>query len=135
MIIARRLRTERFTNTTMSYDISVTRAGEVVKLSDGPHHFKGGTFPVAGGQPFATLNMTYNYRPFLVQVFGEEGIRSLYGKTCVEVIPLLSRAVEFLGTERTDDYWAATAGNVGAALNELLQICQGCEALDILTGD
>lgn len=79
----------------------------------------GGTYPV-GGTDEASFNITYNYAPIFRRVLGPDGIRGLYGKTGAECEPLLSAAVEQLGTDRDPDYWTATDGNAGAALARLL---------------
>lgn len=103
----------------MSYDISlndpVTR--EVLQL-DEPHQMKGGTYAL-GGTTEASLNVTYNYSEHFYRVFGESGIRSLYGKTGAESLSILARAIAMLGDDVDDDYWAATEGNAKRALSQL----------------
>lgn len=69
------------------------------------------------------LNVTYNYGHFYYQpeVFGENGIRSIYGKTGAESIPMLEKAISALGDDVDDsDYWHATEGNAKRALYGLL---------------
>jgi hypothetical protein len=81
-------------------------------------HEEGGTICV-GGEPTATLNVTYNYgEPYGVAGFS---LRDLQGKTARDVTPELERVVALLGTRRYKaDYWAPTPGNAGHALNILL---------------
>lgn len=119
----------------MSYDISLldplTR--NVLEL-DQPHHMRGGTY-VLGGTTEAHLNVTYNYARHYERIFGGEqpesrfdlifggtkrsGIRSIYGKTGAESIPLLDAAIAKLGDDVSDDYWAPTEGNAKRALIQL----------------
>ena len=97
----------------MSYNISL---GEPpVRVS---HFTEGGTY-VIGGSDYATLNVTYNYSSHFRDYF-VEGIWGIDGIRASEVIPLLAKAVEALGTERDDDYWKSTEGNAGYALSILL---------------
>ena len=64
----------------MSYDIRlVDAAGETIELSE-PHTLRGGTF-ASGGTTEAWLNITYNYARFYYDIWPEQGIRYLYGKT------------------------------------------------------
>lgn len=119
----------------MSYDISlrdpVTKA--VLEL-DEPHQMKGGTYAL-GGTKLAMLNVTYNYARHFERVFGGEqptsafdmifggtrqsGIRSIYGKTGAESIPLLDAAIAKLGDDVDPDYWKPTEGNAKTALFHL----------------
>lgn len=107
----------------MSYDIylrdPITR--EVLEL-DEPHHMRGCTYAV-GGTTEAHLNVTYNYAPIFCRVFWDAsptgGIRSLYGKTGAESIPLLDAAIAQLGDDVHSDYWKPTEGNVKRALIRL----------------
>lgn len=110
----------------MSYDISlkdpVTR--ETIEISD-PHFMQGGTYAL-GGTTALWLNVTYNYvkifrRP---EVLGEEGIRSIYGLTGAESIPVLQNAIANLGDDTDPDYWEATDGNAKRPLYQLLAMAQ-----------
>jgi len=105
----------------MSYDISLKEPEtKDTIIFDEPHGITGGTF-VLGGTDEAWLNITYNYSKFYhLYIDKEDGIRSLYGKTGKEAIPILEKAIVKLGTERDEDYWKATPGNAGAALQGLL---------------
>lgn len=119
----------------MSYDISFQDAGtgNTVHLED-PHQLKGGTYAL-GGTTEAWLNITYNYSDYYYELWPNNGINSLYGKTAGECIPILEDAVEKLGTERSDDYWEPTRGNAGAALMDLLELARGVPLDAVVNGD
>lgn len=108
----------------MSYDIDLTDpvTGDVLKL-DAPHHMRGGTYAI-GGTPEASLNITYNYGKFYYDLFGEEGIRFLYGKTAAGTIAHLKTAVLKLKDDVTSNYWDATEGNAKRALVQLLALAE-----------
>lgn len=118
----------------MSYDIHFVDPAtkEVVQL-DEPHDLKGGNYAV-GGTTEAWLNVTWNYGKFYHEQFGEEGIRSLYGLTGEQAIPLLAKAIAALGTETDSDYWKPTPGNAGAALLNLLELAKAAPQA-IIEGD
>lgn len=122
----------------MSYDIylvdPVTR--EVLHLDD-PHQMKGGTYAL-GGTTEAHLNVTYNYSRHFSKVFDElpelrekapdwerkaggpvRGIRTIYGLTGAESLPILDKAIAALGDDVDPDYWKATEGNAKRALLQL----------------
>ncbi len=103
----------------MSYSISLSCPH---CASDVPveAHSEGATIEV-GGSARARMDITYNYGPhFYAEIDKELGLRWLYGQKAGNTIPRLAAAVKKLGTERDDDYWAATPGNAGHALNILL---------------
>ena len=104
----------------MSYDIDLVDpvTNEVLTL-DGVHQMKGGTYRI-GGTDEATLNVTYNYGKHYYRVFGDGGIRTIYGMTGAESIPVLEGAIAQLGDEIDPDYWTATEGNAKQALCQLL---------------
>ena len=103
----------------MSYDISlhdpVTRE---VLHADTPHDMRGGTYCV-GGTTELWLNVTYNYANFFYDVLGERGIRTIYGMTGAESIPVLEAAAARLADDASDDYWDSTEGNAKRALLQL----------------
>lgn len=103
----------------MSHDISlldpVTK--NVIEF-DSPHQIKGGTHAL-GGTTEAWLNITYNYSEHFISI-GEKGIRSLYGKTGAESIPILQNTIDSLGDDVDDDYWKSTEGNAKQALLGLM---------------
>ena len=77
----------------MSYDISlVDPVTRTTLLAEEPHHMAGVTYAI-GGTRELELNITWNYSKFYYRpnVFGENGIRSIYGKTGAESIPILER--------------------------------------------
>ena len=121
----------------MSYDIELKDAatGEVLRL-DVPHEMRGGTH-AAGGTQDCWLNITYNYAPHYYRVFPEVvsahpaardgklgGVRSIYGMTGAESIPVLKAAIAQLGNDVHEDYWEPTEGNAKAALFNLLALAQ-----------
>lgn len=113
----------------MSYDIELTCpvTGEVLEL-DEPHQMKGGTYAV-GGTKYAELNVTYNYgehfyRVFLEIQFSKAGIRSIYGLTGAESIPVLQRAIAKLKDDVDPDYWKPTEGNAKKALTQILALAK-----------
>lgn len=104
----------------MSYDISLhDDDGQILTVRH--HEGEGGTYAI-GGSDAADLNITYNYGECYKLVFDNySGLRDLLdGKRASDVLPILTRAVDRLGTRRYQDYWAPTPGNAGYALNILL---------------
>lgn len=108
----------------MSYNIELCHpvTGEVLQLET-PHHMRGGTYRV-GGEPLAHLNVTYNYSRHFYAHLGEKGIRSIYGMTGAESIPVLKDAAAKLANDTDADYWKATEGNAKAALMQLVALAQ-----------
>lgn len=105
----------------MSYDIDlidpVTK--ETLQM-DSPHQMRGGTYPV-GGTRDMSLNVTYNYaRHFSRVLHSKAGIRSLYGLSGAEAIPILERGISELSDDWDKNYWQPTEGNAKAALYALL---------------
>jgi len=107
----------------MSYDIylkdPVTRE---TLLLDSPHHMRGGTYQI-GGCRNAHLNVTYNYYPHFKSI-GEEGIRTIYGMTGAQSIPVLRACADKLGDDVDDDYWKPTEGNAKKALLQLIALAE-----------
>lgn len=108
----------------MSYDIDlrdpVTRD---VLLLDDPHDMRGGTYAM-GGTREAHLNVTYNYAEHYKRVLGEKGIRTIYGMTGAESIPVLEAAASRLADDATGNYWDATDGNAKRALLKLVALAK-----------
>lgn len=108
----------------MSYDVyledPVTR--ETIEL-DHIHDMRGGTYR-QGGSREAWLNITYNYGKYYYDVFGEKGIRTIYGMTGAESIPVLEQAISKLGDDVSEDYWEATEGNAKRPLYQLLALAR-----------
>ena len=87
---------------------------------------KGGTYAV-GGTRQAELNVTYNYAEYFYRIFLEiqfsrAGIRSIYGLTGAESIPVLQTAIAKLNDDVDQDYWEPTEGNAKKALTQLLAL-------------
>lgn len=112
--------------THMSWDIYLTDrvTGSVLRL-DSPHMMRGGTYQV-GGTTELWLNVTYNYSQIYRRdsVFGKDGIKTIFGKTGLESIPLLEKAINALGNDVTENYWDATEGNAKRALVQLLTMAK-----------
>ena len=116
----------------MSYDINLLDpiSKEIIEINDA-HFLRGGTYKM-GGSKELTLNITYNYSEILHRVIQPEntpseyktGIRSLYGMTALEAIPILEKAISSFKNDVDEDYWKATEGNVKRALNNLLTMCK-----------
>lgn len=109
----------------MSYSIHlvhpVTR--ETLEV-DERHHIRGGMYCV-GGTTECYLNVTYNYGMFFRKVLDpEKGIRSIYGMSGAESIPVLKEAISKLGDDVSSDYWEPTEGNAKQALYGLLALAQ-----------
>ena len=107
----------------MSYDIELQDpiTKETLEL-DNAHHMRGGTYAI-GGTTRAELNITYNYAKHY-EIFGQEGIREIYGKTGAESIPILQNAIALLGDNVHSNYWEPTEGNAKRALIQLLALAQ-----------
>lgn len=98
----------------MSYDISLCDPVTHKPLKADDTHFVAGGTRSIGGTKELWLNITYNYGKHFRRddVFGSNGIRSIYGKTGAESIPMLEKAISALGDDVDDsDYWNATEGN------------------------
>jgi len=108
----------------MSYDIELTDpVTKKALVVDHVHHIKGGTYAL-GGTNELHLNITYNYAPHFYRIFGENGIRSLYGKSGAASIPILQEGIAALKDDVSDNYWDATEGNAKQALYGLLAFAQ-----------
>lgn len=113
----------------MSYDIYLADpiTGDTLEL-DAPHSMRGGTYQ-AGGSKHAWLNITYNYAQHFSRVFEPRGtapggIRSIYGMTGADSIPILEAAAAKLGNNVSEDYWEATEGNARRALLQLAALAK-----------
>lgn len=94
----------------MSWDIELIEEGKVCNVEK---HSEGGTY-VLGGTPTAELNVTYNYSKYF-------DFKRLNGSVAEDVIKVMKATIEELGTERDNNYWKPTKGNVSYALSILLQ--------------
>tara|TARA_Y100000034_G_C6804255_1_gene360978 strand:+ start:166 stop:522 length:357 start_codon:yes stop_codon:yes gene_type:complete len=108
----------------MSYDIHLADpvTKQVIHL-DEPHMLRGGTFAV-GGTTEAWLNVTYNYADHFYNHLGDKGIRTIYGMTGADSIPILQEAVDKLKDDVDDDYWNPTEGNAKQALLQLIALAK-----------
>ena len=108
----------------MSYDVELIDpiTKNVLHLAS-PHFMRGGTYSL-GGESTARLNITYNYSEHFYRVLGEKGIRTLYGRTGAESIPILRDAIDKLGDDVSDNYWDGTEGNAKSALLQCLALAQ-----------
>lgn len=125
----------------MSYDITLREpvSGEIVHF-DSVHQMKGGTYAL-GGTSEAWLNITYNYARWYCRddVFGENGIRVIYGMIAADSISILEKAIKTL--ENTKDklseeeakklaeegvagYWLPTKENAIKPLYQLLAMAK-----------
>lgn len=106
----------------MSYDIYLKNpeTGNTI-IFDEPHQISGGTYQV-GGSTEAWLNITYNYAPHYYRIYGEKGIRFLYGMAARDSIPYLQEGIALLSNDVSDDYWESTEGNAKKALIQLLSL-------------
>ena len=100
----------------MSYDLRIHEEKYPNLMAKVENHEEGGTFAL-GGTTDAELNITYNYS----KIFN---FRGLNGKSCKECIEWLEPIVKILGTDRSEDYWESTNGNVGYCLSVILSWCK-----------
>lgn len=108
----------------MSYDIKLCDPvdGKTIQL-ESVHKIRGGMFAL-GGTREAWLNVTYNYGNIYYRVFGKKGIRTIYGMTGAESIPVIKAAMDQLSNDVSPDYWEETEGNAKKALAGLLAFAQ-----------
>lgn len=110
----------------MSYDISLNDpvTQEPIEL-DFPHFMRGGTY-ISNGTRELWLNITYNYSQIYYRpdVFGEKGIRAIYGLSGAESIPLIEKAAAALKNDVHSDYWVASEGNAKRPLLKLLAMAK-----------
>lgn len=125
----------------MSYDITLKDPVTKKTLElDSPHQIKGGTYAIGGTQE-AWLSITYNYSRWYYkdEVFPSQGIRTIYGMSGAESIPVLKAAISALenSTDEISDeerreceeqgatgYWMPTKGNAIKPLYSLLAFAQ-----------
>jgi hypothetical protein len=108
----------------MSYDIKlVDPVTKEVLRTDFRHHIRGGTYCI-DGEDRLKLNVTYNYATILRSAFGDKGIRTIYGMSGAESLPVLMNARDALKDDVDDDYWKPTEGNVKRAVCGLIALAQ-----------
>jgi len=111
----------RLVKNNMSYDIDLLDpTTKKVACIEGNHQIKGGIYRI-GGSDVLSLNITYNYSSIFYKIFGELGIRTIYGKTGEESLIILRNAIAQLGNDINNDYWKCTEGNAKLALINLVQ--------------
>ncbi len=119
----------------MSYDIRFKiKDTDTTVTFDKPIDIRGGTYQL-GGTSEAWLNITYNYSPHFYRVFGEKGIRELYGKNPIEVIEAIWKVFPELKDDIDSDYWKPTEGNAKEALANLAYLALKCPKESVLDGD
>lgn len=130
----------------MSYDISLNDpvTKETIHF-DTPHQMTGGNYCV-GGTTEAWLNVTYNYSRwyykdgvFPIKSEGKDGIRTIYGMSGAESIPVLQNAINTLENMTEDlteeeiqeyadgdagGYWTPTRENATKPLYQLLAMAR-----------
>jgi hypothetical protein len=92
-------------------------------MLDNNHQMKGGTYCL-GGTAEAWLNITYNYYKIFYEKMGKKGIRTIYGMSGVDSIPILQKAIDQLKDDVDEDYWKPTEGNVKRSLIQLLTLAK-----------
>lgn len=110
----------------VSYDVELKDpVTQKTIRTEAPHFMRGGICAV-GGTTEMWLNITWNYGTIYrrADVFGKEGIRTIYGRTGAESIPMLKKAIAALGDDVSSDYWEATEGNAKRPLLQLLAFAQ-----------
>lgn len=110
----------------MSYDIELKDpVTHETLLCEVAHFMRGGTYAV-GGTREMWVNITWNYAPIYYRpdVFGEKGIRTIYGMSGASSIPILKSAMAALKDDVSGDYWECNEGNAKQALAILLAYAQ-----------
>lgn len=125
----------------MSYDISLVDPVTKETLTmDAPHQMRGGTYAI-GGTAEMWLSITYNYATWYYKdyAFGENGIRSIYGLSGAESIPVLRKVITGLENSKEElsadeakecldqgvsGYWMPTRENAIKPLYQLLAMAQ-----------
>lgn len=87
------------------------------------HHIRGANYPL-GGSNEAHISITFNYWNHFVKVLGEEGIRTIYGMSSKQSIPLLTECIEKLEDSHSNSYWEPTEGNARKALISLRELAR-----------
>lgn len=115
----------------MSYDISLhCPVTKEIILFDEPHQMRGGTYAI-GGTRSAELNITYNYGDYYYEVYEENGIREIYGKTGAESVPILENMIQRIrdkyGKEcekESGNYWDKIPSNALKPLYQLITMAK-----------
>ena len=91
--------------------------------TDKPHNISGGTYQV-GGTTELWIHITYNYAKHFQNTLGKRGIRTIYGMTGEESIPVLQAATDKLKDDVHEDYWKPTEGNAKKALLDCIELAK-----------
>ena len=110
----------------MSFDIAIVDPNGEVREFESPRFIPGGNY-VFPGTRFAEVNITYNYSPFYADIW-EDGIRSFDGMPAQEAAEAMEQAIDVFGTNQDENYWAATPGNAGAAIQTVVDVIRNCPA-------
>lgn len=73
---------------------------------------------------YVDINITYNYAPMFYRVFGEKGIRTIYGMTGLQSIPFLLDAKSRIGYFTADLLWDATEDGIHTIMAKLLRMAE-----------
>jgi hypothetical protein len=88
------------------------------------HGYQGSNF-ILGGTTEAFVNITYNYAKYYKETIDKDtGLYSLHNKTGKEALPIIQKAINELGIDYNENYWAATRGNAGYALLAIEFFCR-----------
>ena len=102
----------------MSYSVTITKDDETEPVEIMQHYPEQG-----GGIPTfistACIGITYNYSEFYEDVFGKHGLRIFDGMPVALARGVLNKGIAQLGRMKTGNYFDKTAGNAGAALDEI----------------
>lgn len=109
----------------MSYDITLRYANDLDTTIDigEPVGLKGNTYCPGGTELW--YNLTYNYRPYFLTIFGEDGIYTLNNLTGKQSLPIITKAMTIVSkfniTYSTDP-WSPQWGDVFEVLRNLLNM-------------
>lgn len=107
----------------MSYDCCLLDpvSKEVIKV-DNKHFMQGATYQL-GGSDELSLSVTYNYSE-LYYALAKDGIRTIDRMTGLESIPVLTKIIDSLKDNVSDNYYKATEGNAKRAAVQLRTMAQ-----------
>lgn len=94
----------------MTYDISL--------------RYEIGEYPFEHISEVYNTNIAYNLSKYHYNIFGNDGIRKIYGMKAIDSVPVLEDAISKLGDDATNDCWEATEGNAKRPLLEMLEMAK-----------
>ncbi len=116
----------------MSYNVKLTdpKTGYVIVIDS--KHSMPSMLQQLDGSDELSIRVTYNYGSILSRVINhvetpsdyKAGLRSLYGLTGGEAIPILKNAIAQLGSDVSNNYFKATEGNVKEVLLQVLAMSE-----------